>query len=368
MMNSTKQIFNPIQIYTAIRGYGFEISIIKYVSQLLGMSCIMYLFGRYLGLVGGYLWGLVFIITMIFPVMIHNLFLAKYEESRFMDIGNYIEQLLYSFKRHSKITSALEDTIEIFPEGNMGLVIEQALAHIQGLATRGNVYQEALGMIEQSYNCEIIRRVHKFIISVEVLGGDHKEAVNLLIEDRNKWVNRTLEAQKGKNQLRRNMTLAVVFSVGIIASTIFMIPEQFTQIRTTHLAQLTTLVILVINYFLWIFVQCKLSGSFIENKGGLSEELIDRYYIKVKKVTENKIKQKSFMIGILLAVIFGVVFKVGVTVVLSIGVLIIVVITNNSRQYKLAVKKLKREVEKHFPEWILGVSLRLQREDRKSVV
>ena len=42
---------------------------------------------------------------------------AKYEEQKVEDVGTYLEQMLYSFRRNSKILLSLEDTKTVFPDG-----------------------------------------------------------------------------------------------------------------------------------------------------------------------------------------------------------------------------------------------------------
>lgn len=122
------------------------------------------------------------------------------EFEKFVDVRNYMEQILYSFRRNSKIGVALEDTIQIFPEGNMRAMILHAVEHINESYTIGNTYEEALGMIEEVYPCEMLLRIHKFIISVELLGGCHEKGVDLLIQDSSKWSNRVMGVKSGKKQ------------------------------------------------------------------------------------------------------------------------------------------------------------------------
>lgn len=354
---------NPVIVLKMVRNYGFEISVSKYISQMICMSLLMYGFGRLMGLTGMYLWCLLVVVGITIPLQIHNLCRSKYEESRFVDISNYIEQLLYSFKRHSKIINALEEASIIFPEGEMGQTIEKALNHIQELSAGGYSYEEALGFIVERYDCEIVRRVHKFIISVELFGGNHKEATELLIEDRNKWVNRTVEAQKSKIQLKRNMTLAVIFSIGIILSTRLMIPLEFSDIATSTLAQVTTLMILIMNYSIWIYVQYKLSGSFIENKGGLRDDIIGKYYQLISKSNKIEKRRMYFIIAVSFIVTVFIIYTKNFLILLWWCLLFALIISNHKRRYNIALKKIKREVNKAFPEWLLGVSLRLQQEN-----
>lgn len=354
---------SPHKALKDIKNYGYEFSWIKYLILVLGVSIGVILFGGYLGLTGAYILALTCIIVINLPIMVQNNYLSKLEYQRFIDVGNYIEQLLYSFKRHSKIDSALEDTLQIFPYGQMHDVIIQALEHMRESFTKGNAYEEALGFIAAEFDCGIIHRIHKFLVSVEVLGGAHEDAVDLLIEDRNKWVNRTLEAQKGKVNLRRNMTLAVIFSLAIISSTVLMIPKEFGNIKGNHIAMITTLIILSCNYLLWVFVQCKLSGSYIDSGGALTEETMERYMDKLEQKDLDTKKAYIFGgIGVLISLIIYIQSK-SLFVAATVLFLVWLVSTQKTRTANLAKRKIGREVEKAFPDWMLGVSLRLQTEN-----
>lgn len=362
-MVKVQEILNPRRVLQDIKDYGYEFSWLKYVVLVLGVGTSLVLFGEYLGLKGVYIVALVLVVVLNLPIMVRSIYISKREHQRFIDVGNYIEQLLYSFKRHSKIDSALEDTLQIFPDGAMHDVIIQAIDHMSESFTKGNAYEEALGFVASEYNCGIVARIHKFLVSVEMLGGAHESAVNLLIDDRNKWVNRTLEAQKGKVNLRRNMTLAVIFSLAIVSSTVLMIPKEFASIKDNHLGMATTLVILSINYLLWVLVQCKLSGSYIDMGGTLTDEVMERYMDKLEE-QELNIKRAYILSAV------GGISSISLYIwtnnlLLPGGVLFLVwlVITQKSRTTSLARRKIAREVEKAFPDWMLGVSLRLQTEN-----
>lgn len=139
---------------------------------------------------------MVYIFTI--PILWRNKVVEEREFEKFIDVRNYMEQILYSFRRHSKIGVALEDTIQIFPEGTMREMILHAVDHINESYTIGNTYEEALGMIEEVYPCEMLLRIHSFVVSVELLGGRHKKGIDLLIQDSSKWSNRVMGVKNGK--------------------------------------------------------------------------------------------------------------------------------------------------------------------------
>lgn len=304
------------------------------------------------------LFDVIYLITI--PLLLRNKLTEGIEYTKFIDVGNYMEQLLYSFRRHSKIGSALEDTVQIFPSGPMEESIMMGIEHINESCTVGNAYEEALGLVEVRYQCTMLERIHKFLVGVEMMGGSHLSGVDLLIVDRNKWVNRILEGQKGKVLLKRNMTLATFLSLAIVGSTLLMIPDEFKSIHTTTLAQCTTLGVVTANYLLWLYVQYKLTGSYIYVNNSLSEDMINKYKSKLEKNTGVSIKKTMLMM--IFIIIGGFSYYKYRNTGITVGILIISVVclTQNYRSRKYAIKRLGRELMKVFPDWMLTIALQLQ--------
>ena len=67
---------------------------------------------------------------MITPKLIAQVYKTMYEQRRFSDASKYIEKMLYYFKAHNKIITALSDASLIFPEGEMKDTILQAVDYI----------------------------------------------------------------------------------------------------------------------------------------------------------------------------------------------------------------------------------------------
>lgn len=83
--------------------------------------------------------------------------------------------------------------------------------------------------------------------------------------------------------MKRNISIAVILAMLIVSSTILMIPDEFTDIQGRLIAQIAMLVVLVGNYILWIYVQTKLTGSYISSDIFLRDEEVIRYREKIGK-------------------------------------------------------------------------------------
>ncbi len=316
-MTKIKQYITPKNLIKEIKLYGYSYSVKR---QLLCMGIVILviaILGKVIGLTTTQLVILIIGISLGLPQLLIHSFQNMYEQKKFVDISNYVEQMLYSFKRKSKILTALEETAILFPEGLISDIMQKMVEHINQSSSEGNVYEEAFEMIEQEYNCDILRRIHTFMNRVEMNGGEYECSIEILMLDRNRWVSRTLETQKEKQIIKRNVAIGIILSLMVIIGMIFMIPSELIDIKNNVISQISSLIILLLNFWLWIVVQSKLSGSWIANSEALSKVIIEKDYEAV---------------------------------------------INSSRRNKkyLSKKRLRREVEKSFPDWMLALTLLLQ--------
>lgn len=312
---------------------------------------------------------LVIIFLLFVPKIIVNIYTEIYEEKKFIDVSNYLEQMLYSFRRKSKIISALEDTSLLFSGGSMERTIEKTLEHISVLETEGDFYKEAFSIIEHEYNCDIMNRVHEFMTRVESNGGEYVESADILISDRNRWVTRVLEKQKEKKLIKRNVTLGIILSLIVIVGTVLMVPTNLVDNKTNIVSQISSWITLVCNFILWIFVQSKLSGSWIASENNISEKKLEEIYRNVVFPKRGNQAVKSILSIVTLVITGYFSWNQKSAWWLFLGVIVIAILLSNSqRVYEINKKKLKREVEKAFPDWMMSLSLLLQTENIQGAI
>ena len=81
---------------------------------------------------------------------------------------------------------ALKDAYAI-STGRLKRCLSRAIEELEyGMGQR--VYEDALRIIEEEYDCARIRTLHKFIVSVEEKGGRYRGAMEVLLEDFDRWV------------------------------------------------------------------------------------------------------------------------------------------------------------------------------------
>lgn len=360
---------NPKNLLTEISLYGYSYSLKRHVTIMLSVIIGIIGLASLLGLTLGQILILLTIVLLFIPKLILNTYREMYEQKKFIDVGNYLEQMLYSFRRKSKIISALEETLILFPDGIMGERIEKTLEHVTILETEGDLYQEAFSIMESEYESDIVKRIHDFMIRVEVSGGEHVDSADILIQDRNKWVGRVLRTQKEKQLVKRNVTIGIVLSLIVVVGTVFMVPSDLVNRETNLLSQISCLVTLGTNFFLWIFVQSKMTGSWIQSEQTVKDEVVMGYYNKLKNPREiNKVINNIVVSGIILICGYMVIITNQILWFLVGFIAIYLISSNPKRVYRLNQRNLKREVEKAFPDWMMSLSLLLQTENVQGAI
>ena len=191
------QVLNPIALKKEIKQMDVgEFSALNYLKFLaicyVGMIVLIFVFK----LQWPYALALIALETLGLPMAFYLQFKNLYEKKKFEDIAAYIEQLLYSFKRQPKILSSLEDTVVLFEDrkdGHLYQAIQKAIAYIREGHFEEDLYKEAFAFIEEEYGCKRLYKVHEFLVRVENSGGTVKESIDIMLQDRNLWVNRIQE-------------------------------------------------------------------------------------------------------------------------------------------------------------------------------
>ena len=102
---------------------------------------------------------------LMMPMVVKAHFKGKYEEKRHHEVTTYIEQMLYSFRKNSKILASLRDALTVFPEHTkMHDTILEAIQFSQNAEADGNLYENTFKIIENEYPCRRIRSLHRYMM------------------------------------------------------------------------------------------------------------------------------------------------------------------------------------------------------------
>jgi CRISPR/Cas system CSM-associated protein Csm2 small subunit len=300
------------------------------------------------------------IIGVVFsPMVILQTMKGRYHTTMFSLANNYMEQFLYSFKRNGTVLNALLETATIFDEGIFYEVLERAIEHIQYTTDSEDPEREALDIVGEFFHCERIDAIHSFVIGAQRRGGDAGGSIVLLAKNRAMWAERVMNLQKEFQIVKRNIMIALVATILICILPLYLLGGDL-DISSIPLCQISAVVLIGICMLIYVKADKKLCRSWIEkevNSTGMGKKYLQvRDYDEAK---EAKSSQKMAIIPIILFIGAFIYFK-NIAVLVT-GVVVVLFFLNQHKiGHSLAMKKVAREIEKQFPNWLMEVALLLQ--------
>lgn len=197
-------------------------------------------------------------VIIFMPAIIFYYYLQKQEDKRFNDVDVYIHQMAYSFQRNPKVNVALEDTSQILT-GKAKKTVIKSIKRLE-TETSSEVYNYALKIIEDEYNCPRIKTLHKLIVDIEQRGGKYYRSLEILLDDFNCWVKRVYKYQDDIKQIKRNSFIGIILSfvlafVSVIISRILEGTAGIDiSITNTLLYQVVSLIFILLNIIYFVFV------------------------------------------------------------------------------------------------------------------
>lgn len=290
---------NPKNLQREIDEYGYSFSIGKYmvfIAAAISSAIIC-------GLIFSLKWYFVLLPAIVGILSLPSLILSgyknMYEHKRFLDVSDYMEQILYSFKNTNKILHALRDTQTLYEAGGkMHSTIQRAVEYIERGTEEEDLYREAFSIIEEEYPCKRLRSIHEYLKSVEENGGDNDTTIDLLLQDKAIWADNIVLLQEDKKAARTKITMSI--AVTIILALIFhavyrSMPPQYSIIENMA-TQAVTSIYLALNILIFRKANKELSKSWIEREE-MDEKKILRYYKSVTEYDEKKERKKSMRIA-----------------------------------------------------------------------
>ena len=251
------------------------------------------------------------------PSLIYFHYRKKREQTMFSECVRYFEQMLYSFTRKSKIVTALEEC-RLIINGNLGKAIDFAIEKIYNGTAQENIYTVALKEVDAILPCTRVKNLHEFLAEVENVGGKHSTALDIMLEDLREWDIRTSKFQENQAVKGMGMLLSIFMSLGTCLFMTNILPADMGgDISGFGLYQWITTISIIVMFFIYRFVARKLTRSWIVDDAEVDQEEIDRDCEKIEKYFKTKKGIKPI----------------------------------------LAMTRIKTELEKKFPRWVLRFSL-----------
>jgi len=300
------------------------------------------------------------IIGLVFsPMVILQTMKGRYHTTMFSLANNYMEQFLYSFKRNGTVLNALLETATIFDEGIFHEVLERAIEHIQYTTDSEDPEREALDIVGEFFHCERIDAIHSFVIGAQRRGGDAGGSILLLAKNRAMWAERVMNLQKEFQIVKRNIMIALVATMLICILPLYLLGGDL-DISSIPLCQISAVVLIGICMLIYVKADKKLCRSWIEKE--VDSTGMGKKYLQVRDYDEAKEAKSSQKMAIIPVILFiGAFIYFKNIAVLVAGVVVVLFFLNQHKiGHSLAMKKVAREIEKQFPNWLMEVALLLQ--------
>lgn len=356
-------LLNPKNLQKEIDEYGYNFSIGRYLAFIVAAVAI----AAGCGLAFSLKWYFAMLTAiagiLCLPSLILSGYKNMYEHKRFLDVSDYMEQILYSFKGTNKILHALKDTQTLYEAGGkMHSTIQRAVEYVENGKEETDLYREALSIIEDEYPCKRLRAIHEYLKSVEENGGDNDITIDLLLQDKAIWADNIILLQEDKKAARTKITLSI--AVTIILALIFhavyrSMPPQYSIVQNMA-TQVTTTTYLALNIFIFRRANKELSKSWIDREETDDAKTM-RYYKMVTEYDEKKERKKSvriaapFFIAAIPFLILGkIYFALGAAIA---GILML---NQHKIGYRTAYDIIVKEINQTFPGWLMNMALLLQ--------
>lgn len=354
-------------IKTEISAYGYSYSFRKYMLTLAACFAVIFIAGKFFHLQMKYTIALMLAFLLVFPVIVLDQFRYLYEQNRFQDVVNYLEQMIYSFKKTPKILLALQDTKSLCT-GRMKEVVEEAITRLNHAEEGEDRNVVALDCIEQEYQCNRIKMLHDFLKKVEKEGGQYQNTLNVILDDVKEWTERTYLFQKERAGMKVKIILSLCASLFIAGATILLLASDSTLVKTLSIVgyQIETFILLLLFLLIFMLAQKILTGSWLKVRKEENVKQIDKDWNTIRYSGDRKKKDsiKSMIVALLcVPVLYLGITQKDLKVVTAGIILMVLALLLPGRKQKQARKRIKKEINEKFPYWIRGIGLRLQSEN-----
>ena len=350
-----------IEMWRELAEYGYHFVLLRQIeiyALVIGLAIALGLIYR---LHWPFIASLVVFVLLCMPSVLTAFYRDKYEEKRFRDVETYIEQMLYSFRRNSKILNSLRDALVVFPSGAMHDKITEAMNYIRNAPGKGNVYREALKIIEEAYPSRRIKSLHRYMIKVEGVGGKHEAGISALLKDRRLWIDRMDAFRKQCSQVVKEIIISGVFSLAMACVMVYIMPSELYDMSTSPIYQIVTTIFVMVN-MLVIRATMKATVITLQDEEASQTQQVIRLIEWIRNYNPKVELNKSLKQCIIFVVVIVLGFVVKSTMVIISGAALLLygVFLRRPMAYKSAKKRVCREIEKVYPDWLLELALLLQ--------
>lgn len=201
-----------------------------------------------------------FIISLIVMPLITLWKLTYYREAyEFNNLVTYLNQFMMVFKSYPKVYATLIE-IENTISGNLKILVNDSIEEIKN----GQSSQRALENITKAYPHFIVYNLHSLVFSIEQYGSrDYFEAIDLIQDDLDDWLEDILAYQFEKNKIIRKVLILICFAFIICFIALKMLFVVEVQVTST-IYQVSMFIFCLLLIFTYLAATSVLNADWIE--------------------------------------------------------------------------------------------------------
>ena len=262
----------------------------------------------------------ILVIAMVtVPTIILYRYKSLYEENKFLNAVAYMEYMIYGFLRVPKILNSLEEA-EKLCTGHMRECIQKAMDRIRYASLYEDIYTDALKNIEEFYENDRMKELHRFLVQVEQQGGEYRKSLEILLEDIRHWTEMVSELQQERKALQNKVAISICLSLATAITMVSLLPQDIGNIADNIVYQSSSVFFVVCSLMLYLLSQKTLVRSWLLERENLLE--VERAYGYCTENTHNR-----------------------------------------NRHYKFQERKVVKHIQKEFPMWLRNVVLQMNTEN-----
>ncbi len=362
-------IWNPLNLQKEVRAFGYNFHWKTYAIMTFCILLLAIAIGLFFHLRVVYVSIIFFAVLIFLPLMITDTYKRMYEQKRFADVTDYMEQVLYSFRKERKVLAALRDCKNAIPDGMMKRSIDEAIAYMEAgqIQTEKGAIMEALSSIEKYYDCDRLHMVHEFLAGAEERGGEIEQSIELLVEDIEVWKRQTYELQKNKKTHQTECILSIVVAALVCGADMYIMEKVKSMayaggditIFQQFPVQISSLVFVLICLFAFYKSSKRMTADWLNKQKDEAAAL--KAYEYVMNFDEPKALRGSLcMAGIFFAgaaICYLWFLKIVSLLLLLVGIFMAF---QHRFSYQMNLRDVKQSLYRAFPEWMFDMALLLQ--------
>lgn len=360
------ELINPMNLQKEVKRYGYTFNLKLYlifVAATIGAIVFLSMLFRL-----KVVFSIVLFLSsaIVLPKFLLNMYQRMYQQKRLDEASDYSENMMYSFKKTGTILQSLRDTLEIYDETHirMRVCLEKAIAYLEaGHSESGRLYEEALAIIEHEYNNSRIRMIHKFLVNVEMHGGEFDNSMNILLNEKSRWIKNTYALQREKQTMWRLTVVALIISIGLcyfVLASMKGIPTTINMMETIYV-QVSSMMLIIADLLILLKTSSALTKDWLCDEQRYTDEYLRYAYNNVVNYDVKRQRKLSILFAIPFGIITCILIAFGQSIFSIIAAIVTMfIIFSYKIGYHANFNFVLDQVYLSISDWLIDMALLLQ--------